>query len=132
MEKNVKDLSPSELADYLIYHSLVSEFKVNQMYSADTVTMWKCSYVNILSYAVHVGLLLDLEKDISGTLFLELSREDAAIIFPKDKQFILGVKIYKHIQVCRSTQEDSTCDYTPSIRFGFRFGSGSYAIILEN
>ena len=50
------------------------------------------------------------DKGIDGALFCSLSREDLAVLFPRDDQFVTGVKLYKHIQECRRDQlNDSAC-----------------------
>ena len=49
-----------------------------------------------------------IERGIDGKIFLELSHEDIATIFPEHHKFVLGMRLYKIIQNCRagpSTQE---------------------------
>ena len=51
------------------------------------------------------GWLFYIERAIDGTVFCSLSREDIAIIFPKDNQFILVVRLYKFVQKSRFQDE---------------------------
>jgi hypothetical protein len=51
---------------------------------------------------------INTERKIDGKVFLELSREDIAAIFPDYEKFILGMRLYKLIQSYRddpTTQE---------------------------
>ena len=60
-----------------------------------------CYNPRLSSYTVSP---LPLEKGVSGAVYCSLSREDLAILFPHDDQFLMGVRLYKHIQDCRMHQ----------------------------
>jgi hypothetical protein len=76
------------------------------------------SSFELCEYLVKQGLLCksDAEvlekKSIDGELFCQLSREDLAILLPRDDQFILGVKLYKLIQSFRSPSASLDWNYT--------------------
>jgi len=49
-------------------------------------------------------IILLLERQIDGEVFLDLSREDIASIFPQPEKFALGMKLYKVVQRARAAR----------------------------
>ena len=49
-----------------------------------------------------------LDCKIDGHNFLRLSRQDIAVLFPKEDQFIFGMNLYKYIEVINS-EGPKTC-----------------------
>ena len=61
--------------------------------------------MNILTnqkYAVIGITIIPLGCHIDGKHFLKLSRNDIAILFPKDDQFVLGMDLFKYIETLRA------------------------------
>ena len=56
-------------------------------------------------HCIHICLL---GKEINGETLLDLSREDIAILLPKDNQFSLEMKLYKFIQRCRNGKDSQS------------------------
>ena len=56
----------------------------------------------------HVSIPIS-ERKVNGQIFVQLSREDIAAIYPQPEKFILGMNMYRLVQDCRvephNTQE---------------------------
>ena len=50
---------------------------------------------------------LSSEYNIDGEEFVQLTRQDVALLFPNDSQFLLGMRLFRFIQgLCRKDQDD--------------------------
>ena len=52
----------------------------------------------IVLYLNYLFIVIHLECDIDGKRLLQLSRNDIAILFPKEDQFVLAMDLFKYIE----------------------------------
>ena len=85
-------MTPEQLVDHLEEVSLITTFlhlKVS-IYSQN-VNIYKIKYYDFSEY------------NVDGKRMLQLSRNDIAILFPKEDQFALGMDLFKYIETLQAT-----------------------------
>lgn len=56
-------------------------------------------------YSLYQSLLQNLERQIDGESFVELTREDFSLIFPNNDKFLVGSRLYKTAKNAKSVGE---------------------------
>ena len=124
----VQELSKTELKDYLIPFGILSQNEASELegkFCCSTSHYLRkhaiyhvrpCRHSLAASIVVVFACMLVcsiyIERGMDGKAFCSLSREDVAILFPDKSQFLLGVKLYKEIQIIRkqTMETSSDCD----------------------